>query len=34
MAFTIKLAKAIGDELAAAVEDQGPYAAPGWKTGR
>jgi seryl-tRNA synthetase len=28
MSFTIKLAKAIGDELAAAVEDQGPYAAP------
>ena len=26
--FTIKLPKAIGDELAAAVEDQGPYAAP------
>lgn len=28
MSFTIKLPKAIGDELAAAVEDQGPYAAP------
>lgn len=28
MSFAIKLAKAIGDELAAAVEDQGPYAAP------
>lgn len=27
MAFTIKLPKAIGDELAAAIEDQGPYAA-------
>jgi seryl-tRNA synthetase len=26
--FVIKLPKAIGDELAAAVEDQGPYAAP------
>lgn len=28
MTFTIRLPKAIGDELAAAVEDQGPYAAP------
>lgn len=28
MSFTIQLGKAIGDELAAAVEDQGPYAAP------
>jgi seryl-tRNA synthetase len=28
MAFVIKLPKAIGDELANAVEDQGPYAAP------
>jgi seryl-tRNA synthetase len=28
VSFTIKLPKAIGDELAAAVEDQGPYAAP------
>jgi len=26
--FTIELGKAIGEELAAAVEDQGPYAAP------
>lgn len=28
MNFSIPLPKAIGDELAAAVEDQGPYAAP------
>jgi seryl-tRNA synthetase len=26
--FTIALGKAIGDELASAIEDQGPYAAP------
>src|SRR5688572_26749075 len=31
MTFTIRLGKAIGDELAAAVEDQGPYAAPAVK---
>jgi len=28
VSFAIPLGKAIGDELAAAVEDQGPYAAP------
>ncbi|HTE51916.1 MAG TPA: hypothetical protein VK698_13770 [Kofleriaceae bacterium] len=28
VSFTIQLGKAIGDELSAAIEDQGPYAAP------